>query len=53
MSNQSHLSMNEMPLHDHHQDWTDGHIAVRFVGFNPSFREAHFQVTEQPELEMM
>jgi len=41
--------MNEMPLHDHHQGWTDGHIAVRFVGFNPSSGDAHFQVTEQHE----
>jgi hypothetical protein len=36
MSDESQLSMNEMPLHDHHQDWTDGHIAIRSVGFNPS-----------------
>ena len=47
MGDESQLSMNEMPLHDHHQEWTDGHIAVRFVGFNPSNGEAHLQVTEQ------
>jgi hypothetical protein len=49
MSDESQFSMNEMPLHDHHQDWTDGHAAVRFVGFNPSNGEAHFQVPEQHE----
>ena len=49
MGDESQLSMNEMSLHDHHQEWTDGHIAVRFVGFDPSNGEAHFQVTEQHE----
>lgn len=47
MRNESQLSMNEMPLHNHQQEWADDHISVRFVGFDPLNGEAHFQVTEQ------
>jgi len=46
MAKAADLSMNEMPIHDHHQDWSDEHITVKFVNFNPSTGEAHFQVAE-------
>src|SRR5712664_74193 len=47
MSNASDLSLNEMPIHDHHQDWTDDHITVRYLGFNQNNGEAHFEVIER------
>ena len=44
--NTPELSMNEMPFHDHEQDWSDGHITVIFKDFDPSTRKAHFRVIE-------
>ncbi len=46
MSNTSELSMNDMPIHDHHQDWSDDHITVHFAGFDTTNGEAHFEVSE-------
>jgi hypothetical protein len=46
MGDASELSMNDMPVHDHHHDWTDDHITVRYTGFNPANGEAKFEVTE-------
>jgi hypothetical protein len=46
MSNTSDLSLNEMPIHDHHLDWSDDHITVRYLGFNRNTGEAHFEVIE-------
>ena len=41
------LSLSEMPMHDHHSNWTDGHIKVQFCGFTPHTGDIRFQVTEE------
>jgi hypothetical protein len=43
---QQDLSMNEMPVHDHRQDWSDEHVTVKYLGFNRASGEAEFEVTE-------
>jgi hypothetical protein len=42
----SELSMNEMPFHDHQQDWSDEHITVTFKDFVPITGRARFKVSE-------
>jgi hypothetical protein len=44
--NTSELSLNDMPFHDHQQDWSDEHITVNFKDFDPSTGQARFKVVE-------
>jgi hypothetical protein len=40
------LSLNDMPVHDHHQDWSDEHITVKYAGFDQATGVASFKVIE-------
>jgi hypothetical protein len=39
-------SLNEQAVRDHREPWTDGHITLEFVSFDPRIGEATFDVHE-------